>query len=456
MWYGVFHIVLTLLAISLEKQALGQQQNDTENAGQDEYIHTSEFDLISPKAGHPVPVSDEDVITYSRTPLSLETPYDKEIMGGIDIIQKSNCYSKIDQFFIDKILQWSIQDGLTYMKQSQNGRIRGIFKVYTTYEHDSGRPNNKIAIMSVEDQDNEIPLLNTSNSFNQIIYIKEFTTHTPTPESPVSRILKLTEERVGGSQIPVRKHLTTKFYPVSLKGNAQQDASNNIGEETYSQESERDQNMSVEQEELSLSSYRTHPRSDSLIQERHILQRELPSINGVDTASEDKSEPMEDYSLLGDLPLWQIQAEVPLLQGRDQVNCDPTNDAYLKQNGGYLTKFLFTLSKEGEEQINNPYEASNKEEDKMSTQATPDEEFGGHSRSRVRRHSKKKKGGYGMGMMTYQMMPQVIHVNLQISHAPSCGCGCGGCYQPPPPPPPHPCGQCGCGGCRPVCNVCNG
>nr|CAD7258824.1 unnamed protein product [Timema shepardi] len=186
----------------------------------------------------------------------------------------------------------------------------------------------------------------------------------------------------------------------------------------------------------------THPRSDPLIQERHILQRKLPSINGVDTASEDKSEPMEDYSLLGDLPLWQIQAEEPLLQERDQVNCDFTNDAYLKQNGGYLTKFLFTLSKE--------------EEDKMSTQATPDEEFGGHPRSRVRRHSKKKKGGYGMGMMMYQMMPQVIHVNLQISHAPSCGCGCGGCYHPPPPPPPQPCGQCGCGGCRPVCNVCNG
>nr|CAD7449458.1 unnamed protein product [Timema bartmani] len=211
---------------------------------------------------------------------------------------------------------------------------------------------------------------------------------------------------------------------------------------------------------LTAAAARTHPRSDSLIQDSHILQRERPSINGVSTASEDISEPVKDYSLLGvqleDLPLWQIQAEEPLLQGRDQVNCDSTNDAYSKQNGGYLTKFLFTLSKEGEEQINNQYEASNKE-DKMSTQATPDEEFGGQLRSRVRRHSKKKKGGYGMGTMVYQAMPQVIHVNLQISHAPSCGCGCGGCYHPPPPPPPppQPCG-CGCGGCRPVCNVCNG
>nr|CAD7587117.1 unnamed protein product [Timema genevievae] len=201
-----------------------------------------------------------------------------------------------------------------------------------------------------------------------------------------------------------------------------------------------------------------HPVPVSDEDNSHVLQRERPSINGVSTASEDKSEPVKDYSLLGvqleDLPLWQIQAEEPLLQGKDQVNCDSTNDAYSNQNGGYLTKFLFTLSKEGEEQIINQYEASNKE-DKMSTQATPDEEFGGQLRSRVRRHSKKKKGGYGMGTMVYQAMPQVIHVNLQISHAPSCGCGCGGCYQPPPPPPPQPCG-CGCGGCRPVCNVCNG
>ncbi|CAG2057918.1 unnamed protein product [Timema podura] len=186
------------------------------------------------------------------------------------------------------------------------------------------------------------------------------------------------------------------------------------------------------------------------IRDSHVLQRERPSINGVSTASEDGSEPVKDYSLLGvqleDLPLWQIQAEEPLLQGRDQVNCDSTNNAYSKQNGEYLTKFLFTLSKEGEEQIINQYEASNKE-NKMSTQATPDEEFGGQLRSRVRRHSKKKKGGYGMGTMVYQAMPQVIHVNLQISHAPSCGCGCGGCYRPPPPPPPppQPCG-CGCGG----------